>query len=134
MIDPERIRQAMILIADDHEENVVLLTRILQRHGYMRLAGVTDSREIAEQVRRLEPDLILLDLHMPHLDGFDVMKQLRPDLPSGFPVLLVTGEVDEETRREAIHHGASDVLTKPYEVAKVLDLVERLLQEWLPQA
>ncbi len=128
------IRQAMILIADDHDENVVLLTRILQRHGYQRLMGVTDSRQIAEQVKKLAPDLILLDLHMPHLDGFDVMKQLQPDLPRGFPVLLVTGEVDDQTKREALSRGASDVLTKPYEVGKVLDVVERLLRAWLPQA
>jgi CheY-like chemotaxis protein len=129
----EQIRQAGILIADDHDENVVLLTRILQRNGYTRVTGVTDSREVAEQVKTLEPDLLVLDLHMPHLDGFDVLKQLEPDLPPGFPVLLVTGEVDDETRHEAISRGASDVLTKPYEMGKVLDTVERLLRVWLPQ-
>ncbi len=134
MNEGDNIRQALILIADDHDENVVLLTRILQRHGYTRVKGVTDSRQIAEQVKKLAPDLILLDLHMPHLDGFDVMKQLQPDLPPGFPVLLVTGEVDDQTRREALSRGASDVLTKPFEVGKVLDVVERLLRAWLPRA
>ena len=134
MKEGDDIRRAMILIADDHDENVVLLTRILQRNGYTRLMGVTDSRQIAEQVKKLAPDLILLDLHMPHLDGFDVMEQLQPDLPPGFPVLLVTGEVDDQTRREALSRGASEVLTKPYEVGKVLDVVERLLRAWLPRA
>ena len=122
------MRQASILIVDDHDENVVLLTRILQRAGYTRLRGITDSRQIADEVRELEPDLLLLDLHMPHLDGFAVMEQLRPDRPPRFPVLLVTGEVDDRTRQEALNRGATDVLTKPYEVAKVLDAVERLLR------
>jgi putative two-component system response regulator len=133
MSGEEQIRQARILIADDHDANVVLLTRILQRGGYWKLTGVTDSRQIAGQVRNFLPDLILLDLHMPHLDGFAVLSQLLPELPAGFPILLITGEVDEETRREAIDRGASDVLTKPYEMGKVLDVVERLLRERLPQ-
>ncbi len=133
MSEAERMRQARILIADDHDANVVLLTRILQRAGYREVTGITDSRQIAEQVRQFPPDLILLDLHMPHLDGFAVLSQLMPELPAGFPVLLITGEVDETTRRKAIDLGASDVLTKPYEMSKVLDAVERLLHKRLPQ-
>ena len=133
MSKAEQMRQARILIADDHDANVVLLTRILQRAGYRNLKGVTDSREIAGQVREFLPDLILLDLHMPHLDGFAVLSQLLPELPAGFPVLLITGEVDETTRQKAIDRGARDVLTKPYEMGKVLDAVERLLRDRLPQ-
>jgi putative two-component system response regulator len=131
MTQPERLRQARILIADDHDHNVVLLTRILQRGGYTQLRGITDSRQIEQQVKELEPDLLLLDLHMPHLDGFAVMKQLQPALPPGLPMVLVTGEVDEVTRRRAISLGASDVLTKPYDVGTVLEIVERLLRRWL---
>jgi putative two-component system response regulator len=131
---PERLRQAKILIADDHEHNVVLLTRILQRGGFTRLTGITDPRQIQERVKELEPDLLLLDLHMPHLDGLTVMKQLQSVVPAGLPMVLVTGEVDDETRREAISCGASDVLTKPYELDRVLEMVERLLCKWLAEA
>jgi putative two-component system response regulator len=128
----ERIRQARILIADDNDENVVLLRRILQRAGYTAVTGISDSRRIAEHVREFECDLVLLDLHMPHLDGFAVMDQLQAGPPSGVSVILVTGEVSDETRREAMSRGASDVLTKPYEMSEVLDVVERLLRGRLP--
>jgi putative two-component system response regulator len=128
----EEIRHARILIADDDNLNVVLLTRILQRDGYTRVTGVTDSRQIAGQVRQFEPDLLLLDLHMPHLDGFAVMSQLKPDLPTGFPVVLVTGEVDDETRRQAMDRGATEVLIKPYQLGTVLGVVDRLLRARLP--
>jgi FixJ family two-component response regulator len=62
------------------------------------------------------------------------MEQLQPDLPAGLPVVLVTGEVDDETRREAISRGACDVLTKPYDMGTVLEVVQRLLRKWLAEA
>jgi CheY-like chemotaxis protein len=129
----ERIRQARILIADDHDENVVLLKRILHRAGYTGVTGITDSRRITEHVRDFDCDLLLLDLRMPHLDGFAVLDQLQPGLAAGVSVVLVTGEVGDQTRQEAMSRGASDVLTKPYDLSTVLDVVERLLRARLAQ-
>src|SRR5207302_7271 len=68
---------AKILIVDDERANVVLLERLLQHAGYRRLASTTDSRTVLELYRSLQPDLILLDLMMPHVDGFAVLAQLR---------------------------------------------------------
>jgi putative two-component system response regulator len=129
----ERIREARILVADDHDENVVLLRRILERAGYTRVTGITDSRQILSEVRKLGCDLVLLDLHMPHLDGFAVMDELQADLRNRVAVILVTGEAGDKVRQEAISHGASAVVTKPYELGTVLDVVERVLQEQASQ-
>ena len=72
---------AKILIVDDERTNVLLLERLLQHAGYRRLASTTDSRTVLGLYRSLQPDLILLDLMMPHVDGLAVLAQLRAEIP-----------------------------------------------------
>ncbi len=80
MIDPN------ILVVDDEAANVALLDAILHRAGYATVRGTTDSRQVARLVSEAEPDLVLLDLSMPFLDGFAVLEQLRASQPEGsFP-------------------------------------------------
>ena len=123
---------ARVLIVEDDPASMDLALRIVRLEKHEPIT--TSDGETALAVARVaRPDLILLDLHMPHLDGFTVLSQLQPELPAGFPILLITGEVDETTRQKAIDRGARDVLTKPYEMGKVLDAVERLLRDRLPQ-
>src|SRR5947209_490798 len=113
---------AQILIVDDQEANVRLLEQILKRRGYTRLTGTTDSREVTSLFRTLRPDLILLDLTMPYLDGFQVMEALEPLIPQGsyLPILVLTADISLQAKQRALSMGAKDFLTKPFDHAEVL--------------
>jgi signal transduction histidine kinase len=120
---------AKILIVDDEPANVLLLERLLQQAGYRRLTSTTDARTVLELYRGGQPDLVLLDLMMPHLDGFAVLAQLRAEIPETayVPVLVLTADVTLEARRKALAAGAHDFLTKPFEAFEVLLRIGNLL-------
>src|SRR5579872_926750 len=98
---------ARILIVDDVEANVRLLERILRQAGYAHLRTVTDARQVLPLYAEWHPDLLLLDLMMPHLDGFAIMDALRPLIPSGqyFPILVLTSDATPEAKRRALAGG-----------------------------
>ena len=124
----DEIEGARILIVDDEPANVRLLERVLEKLGYDNARGVTDSREVADLITAFDPDLILLDLHMPHLDGYQVLEHLRERKSSEYlPVLAVTADVNPETRVRALAAGANDFLTKPVEPSEVGLRVRHLL-------
>jgi signal transduction histidine kinase len=120
---------AKILIVDDERANVLLLERLLQQAGYRQLVSTTDSRTVLELYRSRQPDLILLDLMMPHVDGLAVLAQLRAEIPETayLPVLVLTADVTLEARRKALAAGAHDFLTKPFEAFEVLLRIGNLL-------
>jgi putative two-component system response regulator len=123
-------QQAKILIIDDEPANVRLLERLLQQEGFASLQSATDSRQALPLYTEFQPDLILLDLHMPHLDGFAVMNQLRPRIREGefLPILVLTADVATETKLQALSMGAVDFLTKPLDHAEVRLRIRNLLQ------
>src|SRR5213594_3820876 len=126
---PETFRIAKILIVDDELAMVRLLELLLEHVGYTNLGSTTDPREVLECCAEFQPDLILLDLRMPHLDAVQVLKQLegrRADLY--LPVLVLTADVSRESRRAALEAGASDFVTKPFEQAELLLRVRNLLE------
>ena len=118
-----------ILIVDDEEANVVLLESILRHAGYMKLASASDPRKVAALAAEFDPDLVLLDLTMPYLDGFDVMALLRKASPPDafLPILVLTADATRQTRRRALAIGANDFLTKPFENEEVLLRCNNLL-------
>jgi putative two-component system response regulator len=120
---------ARILIVDDEPANVRLLERILERAGYSRLASTTDSRKVLGLVEAFDPDLILLDLRMPHRDGFAVLEELRPHLAGGFlPVLVLTADSTPQAWQRALSSGAKDFLTKPLDATEVVMRIRNLLE------
>jgi putative two-component system response regulator len=123
-------RTGRILIVDDEQANVQVLARLLSRAGYEEVRSTTDARGALELYRRFEPDLLLLDLRMPHLDGFDVMEQLRQEIPDGdyFPILVLTGDTSSDVKQRALASGARDFLNKPFDVTEALLRIENLLQ------
>jgi len=128
---PEPIHKtAKILIVDDQEANVRLLEKILSRAGYANLSSIRDSRQVLGSFLEHEPDLILLDLSMPHLDGFAVMRQLGPYIPEGeyLPILVLTADILPAARQTALSIGAKDFLTKPFDTAEVLLRIQNLLE------
>lgn len=126
----EMLKNARILIVDDEPANVRLLERILQQAGYTNFMSTGDSRQVLPLFAEYQPDLVLLDLHMPHLDGFAVMKQLAPRIAEGMylPILVLTSDVTSESKQKALSTGARDFLTKPLDQAEVLLRIRNLLE------
>lgn len=121
---------ARILVVDDEEANVRLLERALGEAGYRNVHSTTDPRQVSSLVAELKPDLILLDLMMPRVDGFEVMRSLELLLPGGsyIPVLVLTGDATRETRQRALASGANDFLTKPFDIDEVLLRIRNMLE------
>lgn len=129
MIDPNRT-DACILIVDDEEANVDLLEQMLARAGYTNLRSTTDPRQVLTLFDAHQPDLILLDLLMPHLDGFAVMERVRHETPADayLPILVLTAMTTPEIKRRALDSGATDFLTKPFDHVELLLRVRNLLR------
>mgnify|MGYP000199267757 CR=1 FL=1 len=122
-------RDAEILIVDDKPENVQLLEMMLSYSGYTKVRSTTDSREVLGLYRDNDFDLILLDIRMPHLDGFQVMEQLSDNIKDGYlPVLILTAQNDMETRIKALEAGAKDFVTKPFDQIEVLNRISNMLE------
>ncbi len=125
-VDPH----SRVLVIDDEQRNLDLMGRILERAGYTRVTLFTDPEAALRQLPDLAADLIVLDLHMPGIDGFEVLRRLRTALPGDdlLPRLVVTADATTETRRDALALGAHDFLTKPIDVTEVVLRVANLLR------
>jgi putative two-component system response regulator len=119
-----------ILVVDDEPANVVLLERVLEDAGYRSVRSTTDSTEVEALYAAFAPDLILLDLHMPVLDGFAVMDRLSEVIGRDdyVPIVVLTADVTSKSRRAALEGGAKDFVTKPFDHAEVLARVGNLLE------
>ena len=122
-------RNARILIVDDEPVNVDLLRRLLERAGFSRIESTNDSRHALDLYVKFRPDLILLDLHMPHRDGLQVMDELNQIAEASYlPILMLTGDDTPEAKREALSRGAKDFLNKPFHSDEVLLRIGTLLE------
>ncbi len=126
----ESLKDFRILIVDDEESNAEALCKLLHRAGYRDVEFEKDPREASKRFAEFRPDLLVLDLHMPHLDGFGVMDAVRPHRGEGeyFPILVLTGDLDDDIRTRALAEGAKDFLTKPFEASEVLLRIKTLLE------
>ena len=127
---PMDLHRASILIADDEPANVDLLVSCLAEEGYENVVATTDSREVAELCGLVVPDLLLLDLHMPAPDGFQILATLRARLPAEdlMPILVLTADATDATKQRALSGGAKDFLTKPLDITEVLLRIRNLLE------
>jgi signal transduction histidine kinase len=118
-----------ILVVDDEPTNVRLLERILADSGYRNVVGITDPRGVEEHLRTFDPDLILLDLLMPKVDGFAVMDLVSERMPEDayLPILVLTADATPKTKLRALSAGATDFLTKPFDQLEVLLRIRNLL-------
>jgi DNA-binding response OmpR family regulator len=121
------ILNANVLIVDDRESNVSLLHQILTEDGYTRVTGTTDSLEVCELHRMNRYDLILLDLQMPGMDGFQVMDGLKAtESESYLPVIVLTAQPTHKLR--ALKAGARDFISKPFELVEVQTRIRNMLE------
>lgn len=129
MITQQQILNANILIIDDEPANVMVLEETLKQRGYTSLKCISDPREALESYKALEPDLVLLDLNMPHLNGFQVMEQIKEaDPKSNAPIMILTAQIDQGTRLRGLDAGARDFLTKPFDILEVSLRIQNMLE------
>ena len=127
---PARLRDARVLLVDDQELNLRVLRQVLEKAGLANVTLTQDPYAVAPLVALHTPDLIVIDLHMPGLDGFNVMEQLRPQLDAAgyLPILVLTADVTDDARRRALESGARDFLTKPIDSIEVILRTRNLLE------
>jgi len=130
VIDSQRRdKSGRILVVDDQEQNIRLLTRILAKAGYDDVASTTNSDEALSLYIQFKPDLVLLDLHMNGKDGFQVLEEIMLQSGDGYlPVLMITADDSAEVKRHALALGAKDFVGKPFDSAEVLLRINNLLE------
>jgi len=129
MID-STLKNAKILIVDDKVSNVEILKDLIEEAGYLNYKYTTDSREVVGLFQSFGPDIILLDLMMPFLNGYEVMEQLTGIIPANtyFPILVLTADISPESKRKALSTGAKDFLSKPFDLYEVTLRMKNLLE------
>ena len=121
---------ARILIVDDTPANVMLLQKVLQMSGYKNIETLTDSREVIRTYLTYKPDLLLLDLRMPYMDGLEVLEKLNAlkNEDDYLPVIIITAQDDKETRQRGYLLGAKDYISKPIDTTEVLMRIRNMLE------
>jgi adenylate cyclase len=127
MLEASEILKAKVLVVDDQPANVLLLERMLGNAGYESVTSTLDPRAVHDLHEKNRYDLIVLDLQMPGMDGFQVMEGLKDIEKDGYlPVLVITAQPDHKLR--ALRAGAKDFISKPFDVAEVLTRVHNMLE------
>jgi putative two-component system response regulator len=123
------LSQMKIIVIDDQPVNTALLATVLAEGGYNRVKTVNDSREAMDICASFEPDLVLLDLMMPHVDGFTILESLRAGAGEAFlPIIVLSADVNETNKLRALRAGATDFLLKPFDRLEVLLRMSNLLE------
>ncbi len=124
------LQHAKILIVDDEMANVRLLEKLLVREGYSNVLMTTDSRRAHAMFCDEQPDLVLLDLLMPHLSGFEVMASMMQAIPAdGFvPIIVLTADVTPLAKQNALAGGATDFVGKPFDNVEVVLRIRNALR------
>lgn len=125
------VKDARVLIVDDQEANVILLERLLEKAGYNSIQSTTDARRSVEMYESFDPDVILLDLNMPFMSGYDVLQRLQPlalERGSFLAVLVLTADISERAKEKALAMGAKDFLTKPISNVEALLRINNLAE------
>ena len=123
------VKDAAVLIVDDNVANVDLLREILSHDGFTRVRGETDPRNVPALCEAERYDLLLIDIRMPHMSGFELMERLKAIHAGDYvPMLVLTAHTDQETRRKSLELGANDFLTKPFIAWELLHRVRNMLE------
>jgi putative two-component system response regulator len=118
-----------ILIVDDQPDNVLLLELILEEDGYNDFVTTSDPRQVGDLYTAYQPDLVMLDLHMPHLSGVDVIIGLKgTGLDGSVPIVVLTGDISPHAKLEALRAGAKDFILKPFDTTEVRLRIRNLLE------
>lgn len=125
---PETGPKATVMIVDDEPVNIKVVQKYLERAGYDRFINTSESREAIELIRDACPDIILLDIMMPHINGLEILEVMRGDIKlQHVPVLILTAATDDEIRFRALEMGATDFLNKPVQAAELIPRIRNAL-------
>ena len=126
----EELTQSKILIVDDEPVNTHLLKRVLAASGFRNFQSTNDSRQALALFEEMAPDLVLLDLSMPYIDGYTLLKEFCCQVPVGeyLPILILTANISSQAKQRALSLGARDFLTKPLDIAEVRLRMKNLLE------
>ena len=125
----EWLAGAQILIVDDLDANIRLLKRVFELQGWRNAMGVEDARLVVDTVRATTPDLVLLDIRMPHVTGLDLVDTLLPVTENAcIPVAVVTADPSRELHAAVRARGVRDVLVKPFELRELVTRARTLLE------
>ena len=125
----EPFADAKILIADDEATSVRLLVKLLSNAGYTNVKATRDPNQVQELYHKIKPDLLILDLHMPHMEGFKIMEQLKETEEEDYlPILVISKERNRVIQFSALEAGAKDFLVKPYDSIEVLVRIRNFLE------
>ena len=119
---------ARVLVVDDNRANLALLEALLTRSGYSHVLLLDDPREVLAQIPLFRPDIVLLDMSMPFLNGVEVLKRMPRIQEGHLPVVMITAHNDIDTKRQALEAGADDFVTKPFDSTELLLRVNNLLR------
>jgi putative two-component system response regulator len=120
-LDEGLLRGSRVLVVDDEPANVALIARMLERNGFTQVLSTTDPRRFKEIFLEHRPDIVLIDLHMPHVDGLELLRQAADlrDPEEYLPVLVLSADATSRARLDALSAGAVDFLTKPLDATEV---------------
>lgn len=123
-------KNAKILIVDDSSSQRYLLKEILESDGYHNIHETADSRQVDFLHRTHQFDLILLDLNMPYMSGFDVIQQLKTiqTIENGLSIIAVSGQDDEVTQKQAFDLGVLDFIAKPFQIPTLISQIQTQLE------
>ncbi|MGL1903612.1 MAG: response regulator [Fibrobacterales bacterium] len=124
-----QLEASRVLVVDDNSDNTDLLMEVLHSSGYTNVLAINDPRKAVSMYQAFEPDIVLLDLNMPHLSGFDLLIEFTTmdSIDSIVPILVLTALTDTESRDKALALGALDFLTKPFDSHEVVQRLTNLL-------
>lgn len=123
------LKDSRILIIDDTLANIEVLENLLMMKGYTNVKSISDSTTALQVIESFQPELVLLDLMMPEVSGFDIMEKLKQDPESNklMRILVLTADITSESKKKALSGGASDFLTKPFDLTEVDLRIKNLL-------
>ena len=128
MLEENTIKEAKILIVDDQPANVTLIEKMLDIDGYINVISTTDPTQVESIYLEQNSDLILLDLNMPVMDGYQVLSKIREVDPDYPPIIVLTAQSDRESRIKALDLGARDFLAKPFDRVELMTRIRNMLE------
>ncbi|MCK5387127.1 MAG: two-component system response regulator [Gammaproteobacteria bacterium] len=128
MLEEKTIKEAKILIVDDQPANVTLIEKMLGIDGYINVISTTDPTQVEDIYMEQNSDLILLDLNMPVMDGYQVLAKVREVDPDYPPIIVLTAQSDRESRIKALDLGARDFLAKPFDRVELMTRIRNMLE------
>ncbi len=134
-MDETILKASRILMLDDNVGNTCLVTNVLHRLGYTTVDSINDPRLIFDRIESYAPDLLLLDLSMPDVSGFDILQVLRKSTGAAarVPVIVISGDANAANKRRALASGATDFLSKPFDPSEANMRIRNVLERQMLQ-